>query len=154
MFLTRVCTTLAAHGVPFAIVGGHAVALHGAVRGTVDVDFVIQWNQQNLENAILAISELGLVSRLPITAEDVYRNRDEYIDKRHLIAWNFYNPQRQDEQLDLIINYDLGDEQPVMLNADGTTIPVLDIERLLAMKKKSGRPQDLLDVEALEKLRR
>ena len=36
--LEKVCAALAQAKLRFAIVGGHAVALHGAVRGTVDID--------------------------------------------------------------------------------------------------------------------
>ena len=35
---------------------------------------------------------------------------------------------------------------------NGTKIPVLVIASLIAMKKQSGRLQDLADVEALEKI--
>lgn len=43
MFLIELCQSLEQHNVRYALVGGYAVALHGAVRGTVDVDFVIEW---------------------------------------------------------------------------------------------------------------
>jgi len=152
MFLTRVCKTLSNHKVPFAIVGGHAVALHGAVRGTVDIDFVIQWSRENLARTEEAITRLGLVSRLPLSAREVFANRDDYIEKHNLIAWNFFNPQRLDEQLDLIINYDLGQQTPTFIKVGDTDIPVLDARELIAMKKKTGRQQDLLDAEALENL--
>ena len=153
MFLERVCKTLGKHKIPFAIVGGHAVALHGAVRGTVDIDFVIRWTQANLQQTEQALTELGLTSRLPISADDVFRNREDYIEQRNRIDWNFYNSNSQDEQLDLIINYDLGSLVPVIFNLEGTEIPVLDIDSLIAMKMKSGRPQDLADVDALERIR-
>ena len=42
MFIHEVCAVLAKAKVPYAIVGGYAVALHGVMRGTVDVDVVIR----------------------------------------------------------------------------------------------------------------
>jgi hypothetical protein len=54
---------------------------------------------------VQALGECGLVSRSPIGAQDVYHFRDEYIRNRNLIAWNFYNPQAQAQQVDLLINY-------------------------------------------------
>ncbi|MEX0965223.1 MAG: DUF6036 family nucleotidyltransferase [Pseudohongiellaceae bacterium] len=152
MFIERVCNKLSEHSVPFAIVGGHAVALHGAVRGTVDIDFVIVWSAQNLKNAERALIELGLSSRLPISAEEVFKNRINYISDRNLIAWNFYNPNSLDEQVDLIINYDLDQRKPKLLKSGEFTIPILAVNDLIAMKRESGRPQDLADVEALEKI--
>ena len=37
------------------------------------------------------------------------------------------------------------------LRAGGRTIPVLSKSALISMKKAAGRPQDLVDVEALER---
>lgn len=37
-FLNQICHALQTNRVRYALVGGYAVALHGAVRGTVDVD--------------------------------------------------------------------------------------------------------------------
>lgn len=153
MFLNRVCNQLSKRRVPYALVGGHAVALHGAVRGTVDLDFVIRWSKTNLEKAVQALGECGLVSRLPIGAQDVYRFRDEYIRNRNLIAWNFYNPQAQAEQVDLLINYDLGEQKTKAIKTTGGSVKVLNIDDLIAMKRASGREQDLKDAQALEKLK-
>ena len=41
-FLQRVCTALDDAGVPYALVGGQAVALQGVVRATVDVDWDLE----------------------------------------------------------------------------------------------------------------
>ena len=50
-FLSRVSKALDAAGVRYALVGGYAVALHGAVRGTVDIDIVLRWTLRDLEAA-------------------------------------------------------------------------------------------------------
>jgi hypothetical protein len=152
-FLARVGAALEAAGVRYALVGGYAVALHGAVRGTVDVDVILAWDARSLRTAVEALKGIGLVSRLPITADDVFRFRDEYINNRNLIAWNFYNPGDLTEQLDIVISTDLkGKKVQAIQTAEGT-LRVLSRKDLIAMKRASGRPQDLADVEALEKLR-
>jgi len=92
MFLFRVCDALSAAGVPFAIAGGYAVALHGAVRGTVDVDLVIRLDESSFTRAEQALMTLGLQPRLPVTAAEVFRFREEYIRNRNLLAWSFVNP--------------------------------------------------------------
>ena len=151
-FLNVVCLALQDAGVRYAVVGGYAVALHGAVRGAVDVDFVINWNQQSLARAEHALEGIGLVSRLPITAGDLYQFRQEYIDHRNLTAWNFYNPQDLSQQVDLIITFDLkGIRTRRVHTADGP-VSILPVRELIEMKRESGRPQDLEDVKALEKL--
>lgn len=151
-FLAKVCRALKDANVRYAVVGGYAVALHGAVRGTVDVDLAIDWTLDALTRAEQALGELGLVSRLPLTARDVYHYRDEYVANRNLIAWNFYNPDDVSEQVDIIVTYDLrGRKLKRFALADGP-VSVLALEELLEMKRSTDRPQDLEDVKALERL--
>lgn len=152
MFIYRFANSLKKYQIPYAIVGGHAVALHGALRGTVDIDFIIKWNKTNLLNAEKALNSIGLISRLPINAEDVFNFRDEYIEKRNLIAWSFYNPAKNEEQIDLLINFDLGRKKVITAELEDATIHYLNKKDLIAMKKLSGREQDLADIDALEKL--
>lgn len=152
-FLTRVGTALDSAGVRYALVGGFAVALHGAVRGTVDVDVILAWDARSLRAAEKALQAMGLVSRLPITADEVFRFRDEYIRNRNLIAWNFYNPQDLTEQLDIVISTDLKGKKVQEIETTDGTVRVLGKKDLIEMKRASGRPQDLADIEALEKLR-
>ena len=150
--LERICAALRDAGVNYAIVGGYAVALHGAVRGTIDVDLVLRWTRQTLMVAEAALNGIGLVSRLPIGAEDVFAFRDEYIENRSLIAWNFHNPNDPLEQVDVVINYDLTGRRTKRFELPSGPIEVLSLADLIVMKRESGRPQDLEDVRALERL--
>jgi predicted nucleotidyltransferase len=152
-FLNRICTALADKGVRYALVGGHAVALHGAVRGTVDVDIALAWNLKSLKATESALQEIGLVSRLPVTADNVFQFRDEYIQNRNLIGWNFYNPDNLTEQVDIVINYDLKGRKLKNIDTAAGKIRILGLPDLIKMKTASGRPQDMEDVKALEKLR-
>ncbi len=152
LFINKVCDALAAGGIRYALVGGHAVSLHGAVRGTVDIDIAINWDLRTLQNAEKSLNEIQLVSRLPVTAENVFQFRDEYIENRNLNAWNFHNPENLTEQVDIIINYDLKGRRRQRLDSAQGPIFVLSIKELIEMKHASGRPQDLSDVAALEKL--
>lgn len=151
--LERICAALRDASVGYAIVGGHAVALHGAVRGTVDIDLVIRWTEETLVRAEAALKDIGLVPQLPIRAKDVFANRDDYIQNRHLVAWNFYNPDDPMEQVDIIITYDLATMHSQRLELPNGPVDVLSIDDLITMKRRSGRPQDLADVRALERLR-
>lgn len=151
-FIARIGAALASAGVRYAVVGGYAVALHGAVRGTVDVDFIVAWNARSLEAAAQALQSIGLVSRLPVSAAEVFRFRDEYIRNRNLIAWNFYNPKDLTEQVDIIITVDLKGKRVTTLQTPDGPVRVLSRRDLIAMKRASGRPQDLEDADALERL--
>ncbi len=152
-FLGRVCEALNQSGVRYVLVGGYAVSLHGAIRGTLDIDVALRWTKHDLVKAEDALQKIGLVSRLPVTALDVFNYRDEYIHNRNLIAWNFHNPVDPSELLDIIINFDAKGKRAVYKQLSTTSVPVLNIRDLIDMKKASGRPQDIEDIKALEKLK-
>jgi len=152
MFIHTICLALSKAKIPYAIVGGFAVALHGAVRGTVDVDLVIEWSLKNLQKTERVLKEMGLVSFHPINADSVFHFRDEYIKNRHMIAWNFYDPHNPTKQIDIIINYDLSNAHTKTVRTREGSIKVLSRDDLIRMKEASGRPQDLADVKALEEL--
>lgn len=152
MFLKRLAESLKRHGVDYAIVGGYAVALHGAVRGTVDVDLIVNVDEENLVKAERALNEIGLQSRLPVSAFDVSSFRDEYIQNRNMKAWSFINTADPSEVVDIVITDNLKDMRTVKKTVAGTSVSVLAIKDLIEMKRRSGRPQDLEDVRSLEKL--
>jgi hypothetical protein len=153
MFIHDVCLVLEKAEVPYAIVGGYAVALHGAIRGTIDVDVVIEWSLKNLQTTEKAFKQIGLISLIPITAENLFHFREEYIQNRNLIAWNFHDPSNPLNQVDIIVNYDLKSANKTkLIKSPSGTIRILSLNDLIKMKKASGRPQDLEDVKALSSL--
>ncbi len=150
MFIHDICSALDKAKVSYAIVGGYAVALHGAIRGTVDVDVVIEWSLKNLQDVEKAFKQMGLVSLLPINAETLFHFREEYIQNRNLIAWNFYDTSNPLNQVDIIINYDLKNaSNPKVVKTSLGSIQILALNDLIKMKQASGRPQDLEDAKAL-----
>lgn len=153
LFINKVCQALDRNRVRYAIVGGYAVALHGAVRGTMDIDIVVNWDIQTLRGTEKVMGKLGLVSRLPIHANDVYQFRDEYINNRNLIAWSFYHPEDASQQVDIIITYDLRGKGRQARETLAGPVQILKLTELIKMKRESARPQDLADVDALEKLK-
>lgn len=152
MLLHDVVDALQKAKVPCAIAGGCAVALHGAVRGTVDVDIVLRLSRNHFLAAETALKTLGLTPRLPVTAGEVFDFREEYIKNRNLVAWSFFNPRDPSQIVDIIITHDLAKLAITRIQSAGRTLPVLALPDLIAMKKASGRPQDLEDVRALEEL--
>src|SRR2546427_8296861 len=97
---------------------------------------------------------MGLVSRIPITAENVFHFREEYIQNRNLIAWNFYHKSNPLQQVDVIINYDLKSLRDTKkVETDAGPIRVLSLNELIKMKQAAGRPQDLEDIKALRSVK-
>jgi predicted nucleotidyltransferase len=153
MLIEKVIKSLSQHKVQYALVGGYAVALHGAVRGTVDIDFVIALNQRSFRQTEKALNSIGLKSRLPVAADEVFNFREEYIKNRNLIAWSFNNPDNPLEIVDIIITEDVKQIKSVTKIFNGTKIKIAAIDDLIKMKKKSGRKQDIEDINALGKLK-
>jgi len=153
MFLYAVAAALDKAKASFAITGGYAVALHGAVRGTVDVDIVLRLARGHFLAAESALKGLGLMPRLPVSGAEVFDFREEYIKNRNLIAWSFFNPRDSSQIVDIIITHDLSKLKIKNIRSGERTLPVLALPDLIAMKKASGRPQDLEDIRALEALR-
>ncbi|MDX6768161.1 MAG: hypothetical protein SF051_01400 [Elusimicrobiota bacterium] len=152
MMIYRVVDALEAAGVRFAVAGGHAVALHGAVRGTIDLDLVLACTRENFIAAEKALKAAGLVSRLPVDAEEVFAFRKEYLERRNLVAWGFSHPKDASQVVDVVLTWELKPADVKRVRVGGRELPVLSKAALIAMKKAAGRPQDLADVAALEKL--
>ena len=152
MFLKKVVQMLKKEKIPYTLVGGYAVVLHGAVRGTVDIDLLTSLTLKNLEKLEEAMKQLGLQSRLPIQAKDIYHFREEYIKNKNLVAWSFSNPTNPTEVVDVLITHDLKEFHSQVMKTKNLSIHVIRKDSLIQMKKSSGRPQDLEDIKALEKL--
>ena len=147
MFLYELTDTFAASKLKFALVGGYALALHGLVRATIDVDFVIKLTQNDFELAEKTLNRLGLQSRIPVRAQDLIKMRNEYIEERNLIAWSFVDYKNPSRQVDILITRDVSSMQVEKISVNGRKIPVASLKELLKMKEEAGRPQDLVDIQ-------
>jgi hypothetical protein len=152
MFILRLAAALDQAKVDYALVGGYAVALHGAVRGTIDVDLAIHFTESSFVAAEKALQKLGLEPRLPVRAKEVFAFRKEYVANRNLIAWSFYNPKAPIEIVDVLLTEDALKIQSVPIKVGKQTLKVASIPDLIRMKKASGRAQDLADVDALSRI--
>ena len=134
----------------YLIVGGYALALHGIVRATVDIDFVLHLKLKDFQLAESLLNKLGLQSRLPIRAQDVIKMRQEYISNRNLLAWSFVDYKNPSRQIDILINKDINDLKCEQITVSGRKINVVDLKSLLKMKKESKRSQDKVDCESIQ----
>jgi hypothetical protein len=153
VFIKKLAQAFSENKIPYSIVGGYALVLHGAVRGTLDVDMVTQLTLKNLKKLESVLKSLGLECRQPVSAHDIFNFREEYIKNRNMIAWSFFNPMNPSELVDIIITIDLNEIGIEKKKLQDITLPVIDKKSLIEMKKKAGRPQDKIDVKALETLK-
>lgn len=154
MFLIKVVNALKDNKVNYAITGGYAVALHGAVRATVDIDIVVNISKDSFKKAEKALNSIRLQSKLPVNSEDVFNFRKEYIENRNMIAWSFVNDVDPTELVDIIITQDLKKIKTKRVKIIDSIINIVSIDDLIKIKEKSNRPQDIEDIKSLRKLKK
>jgi hypothetical protein len=134
----------------YALIGGYALALHGLVRATVDINLVLSLRLQDFESAEAALDGIGLRSRLPVRAQDIIKMRKEYIENRNLLAWSFVDYNDPTRIVDILISKDLRKLSTRLIPVAGRKIRVVSLQELLKMKLEAGRPQDLVDAQNIE----
>lgn len=135
--------TFNTHTVEYIIVGAHALAAHGHVRATNDLDIWVRPSDENAPKVLAALVKFGaplhdLTERDLATAGTVFQIgvpplRIDVITEIDGVAFESAWRDRLDVQL------------------GGISVPVLSRHHLIANKKASGRLQDLADLERLEK---
>lgn len=145
--------------VDFVIVGGVAAALHGGSRVTFDLDIVPSLAPPSWEAAIDLLWSLGARPRIPEPLErirDVAQVRLWRRDKG-MLALNFRAPDGSIE-VDLLVSegdhFDALRTRAAKVTLDHRTFLVASIDDLIEMKRRAGRPQDLLDIAQLQDIQK
>lgn len=130
-----------AGGVEYLLVGGYALAHHGAPRYTGDLDLLVRATPENAQRVLAALEAFGFGS-LGLTAGD-FCAPDRVVQLGH-------PPVR----IDLLTSLDgVSWEEAVREAETGALLDesVLVIGRaaFIANKRATGRPSDLADLEAL-----
>jgi hypothetical protein len=145
---------LTARGVDFVLVGGFAAVAHGSPRLTQDLDLTYATARANLE--ALGETLVGLDARLRGVKDEVPFTPDV----RTLRRTELLTLDTSAGPLDLVAkppgapSYSTLRRRAERLDLGGFLVHVASIEDLLAMKRASGRPKDLGDIEELEAIRR
>jgi hypothetical protein len=136
---------LNAAGAEFLVVDAHALAVHGHIRATKDLDVWVRPAAANAQRVLKALMSFGApvekITQADLTTEGtivqigVEPVRIDIITSIDGVefdpAWNSRQPAR------------FGDQD----------ISVISREHLVQNKRASGRTQDLADIESLEKVR-
>ena len=132
----------AAHDVRFLIVGGYAVAAHGHPRFTKDLDVWIWLDRQNASRLIAALDDFGFGS-LGLGPAD-------FLEEGVVVQLGY--PPKRIDILTTIDGVEFEDcwERRVEIALGGQVAPFISATDLIANKKASGRPQDLVDASTLE----
>ncbi|MBN3033284.1 MAG: hypothetical protein JW873_04235 [Candidatus Saganbacteria bacterium] len=144
--------------VKYVVVGGIAVALHGAPRFTADADLALELVPANIEKFLSALKELGYQPKAPVDPLEFAdpRKRAAWIEQKNMKVFSFWKSDEPLKLIDVFVNnpIDFGElrKKIIIKKAAGLEIPIPSLEHLIALKKLSGRPQDLRDIELLEQL--
>jgi hypothetical protein len=133
--------------VRFLVVGAYAVGVHGRPRATKDMDVWIEASPENSARVIAALRAFG-APLADLTAKDL---------ETPGTAFKMGIPPRRIDVLTQIEGLSFEAAWPNRFEASfsaAVRCPVIGLEDLLTNKRAAGRPQDLADVAALERLRR
>jgi hypothetical protein len=142
--VARVCALLNAEEARYIVVGATAMQLWGTSRSTRDIDILIEPSIGNAERVLRALCSLpfgvakdikpaDLISR-PVTMIGDTPNVDVLTR-----AWN--------------LQWSEAEQGLAVFDIEGVPVPTVSIANLIT-SKRTGRPQDVADIQVLEELRR
>jgi hypothetical protein len=150
--LGELLQVLAGHGVDYVVIGGVAVQVHGHRRTTMDLDLVPDPAPQNLKRLASALDDLDARAQEATTGDPELPVSDP---ERLALAAIVPPLSTRHGQLH-IVNEPKGArpfsklrEAALVIEIDGTAIPIVSLDDLIRIKRASGRPSDLEDIAAL-----
>jgi len=130
-----------AHGVEYVIVGGYAIAFHGAPRATGDIDLLVNPTPTNAERIVAALRDFGFAS-LAFTAND--------FSIPGQVVQLGVPPVRIDILTDIEgVTWEQADRGKIAGVYGDVPVYFIGRRELLANKRAVGRKRDLADLEAL-----
>jgi hypothetical protein len=136
-------SALSDEGVEFLLVGAFALAAHGLPRATGDIDIWIDRSNANAARVWRALRRFGAPLR-DLTPED--------LTTPDLVFQIGVAPRRIDLLTSIDgVSFSEAWPQRVLVELEGMTFPVIGRAHLIRNKRASGRPQDLADLERLER---
>lgn len=143
----------------YLIVGGVAVNLYGYTRFTGDVDILLALNPSNLSKMDKLMHKLDYIERIPVNIK-VLGNKNklnEFIKKKGLKAYTYISNTQPQLDIDVIVKQSVDfkdyNKGKTIIKVWDMELPVVSIDDLIKMKKEAKRDKDLLDLEALIKLK-
>ena len=145
--------------VQYLIVGGIAVNAHGYERLTDDVDVVIGLEPKNIEAGLNVLSSIGYRIAIPVSAKDFAdpSKREKWRMEKGMVILKLWSDVHRRTPIDVFV-YEPFDFKSEYVSASwlevaaGVKAPIIRYETLVRMKKEAARPQDLVDLEALERI--
>jgi hypothetical protein len=139
-----VCEALNEAGVRYVVAGAQAGILWGHLRATRDIDVLVEPTEDNAQRVLDGLEQIGfqlardytpaiLLSRKVTVLTDPFYHVDVMT-----VAWS--------------VHYTEAAPRARVFSVEGVEIPALSLDDLIA-SKRTGRVQDALDIEELERIR-
>jgi hypothetical protein len=134
-----------AAGVEYLLIGGMAFGFHAEPRYTKDLDLWIRPTRENADRAFAALRTFGA----PLAGV----SPSDLIDPTSYFAMGV--PPNRIDVLNAIEGIDFERAWPHRVQGQYGPIPmwVIGVDDLIVNKRATGRPRDILDADALERLR-
>jgi hypothetical protein len=155
----RAIDALNKHDVRYVIVGGFAAIMHGHNRATKDLDIVVDLETAEARKAIAALVSIGMQPRVPVDPYDfaLESKRKEWMRDKNAVVFTMIDPVNSLFVVDIFIELPMEFEpfynRAKVIQLKNQPVKVCSVDDLIIMKTRSGRPQDLLDIEVLNALR-
>ncbi len=130
-------------GAEFLVVGAYALAVYGLPRATGDIDLWINNSSDNTSKVWSALEKFGA----PLGQ---IKRKD--LEERGIVYQIGVAPSRIDIMTSIDdVEFKDAWNRRFTVAVEGLDIPVLSREHLIKNKRAVGRPQDLVDIDYLEK---
>jgi hypothetical protein len=134
-------TLLDQRSVEYLIVGGYAVGFHGFPRYTGDIDFFVSINEENAEKLVRVLDDFGFGG--------IGIEREDFLKPSFVIEIG-----REPRKIQILTGIDGVSFQECLQSAVECEylerkLRFIGLDALVRNKKASGRPKDLIDVQAL-----
>ena len=128
----------------YLIIGAQALAAHGYIRATEDLDILIRPTEENVARVRAALEAFGY-DTTDATLED-------FLSKKVLFRQYVYD-------IDIHPSASGVETMAALHNRiagvfEGVPTHYASLDDLIQMKRAAGRPQDLIDLEVLEEIKR
>ncbi|MBP1657683.1 MAG: hypothetical protein H6Q31_2284 [Bacteroidetes bacterium] len=140
--LAKLGRTLESSGIPYMVIGGQAVLLHGEPRLTRDVDITLGVDASALPQVLAAVGQIGLS---PVRSDVVdFVRRTNVLPLAEAVSGI---------RVDLIFSFTPYESEAIRravgVNFDDVTVRFASVEDLIIHKLVAGRPRDIEDIAGI-----
>ena len=149
----RIYESLVRGGVEFVLIGGCAANLHGSPRYTLDVDVVYRRSRENMQRLVDTLTPhkpylRGAPPGLPFKLDlATMRGGLNFTLTTEIGDLDLLGEVAGDGTYEALLPF----VEPKV--AFGVTLPVVNLEKLIALKRAAGRPKDFESIAELEAIR-